>query len=175
MINGHVLAAVVGTAVLVAAATGGIADFRSQLPDIRKPFNEVNDALKGTQERERQWARVVKEANSICARYPQGRFVLKPALPPNRAQYIHTIRIELDREGAKQSELVVLQPPANYVRPYSLFLHNRQVALGALERLRSATKEQSQEDYVNAARVLTQRTRSIHTYAATVGMPACAF
>jgi len=175
VIKGVVLAAGIGTAVLVVAATGGIADLRSQLPDIRKPFNEVNDALKGTQERERQWARVVKEANSICARYPQGRFVLKPALPPNRAQYIHTIRIELDREGAKQSELVVLQPPANYVRPYSPFLHNRQVALGALERLRSATKEQSQEDYVNAARVLTQRTRSIHTYAATVGMPACAF
>ena len=95
MVKGLVLAAVVGTAALVAAATGGIDELRSQLPDVRKPFNEVNNALKGAQDRERQWDNVVKRANSICARYPQGGFVLKPALARNRGQYVRAIGIEL--------------------------------------------------------------------------------
>jgi hypothetical protein len=47
-----------------------MADLRSQLPGIRKPFNEVNAALKSAQERERQWDNLVKQANSICARHP---------------------------------------------------------------------------------------------------------
>jgi hypothetical protein len=175
MVKGLVLAAVVGTAALVAAATGGIDELRSQLPDVRKPFNEVNDALKGAQDRKRQWDNVVKRANSICARYPQGGFVLEPALPPNRGQYVRAIGIKLDREGAIQSELAVLLPPPNYERPYSLFLHNRRDALAALERVQRATRAKNRANYVDAARVLTQKERFIRTYAETVGMPACAF
>ena len=118
---------------------------------------------------------VVKEANSICAGDRQGEFVLRRALPPNRTQHVRAIRRELDREGTIQSELVVLQAPANYAGPYSLFLHNRQDALAALERLQRATKEKNRQDYVDAARVLTQRERFIEHYAAAAGMPACAF
>src|SRR4029450_10852795 len=99
MVKGLVLAAVVGAAVLVAAATGGIDELRSQLPDLRKPFNEVNDALKGAQDRERQWDNVVKRPNPICARYPQGGLVLKPALPSKRGQYVRAIGIELGGGG----------------------------------------------------------------------------
>jgi hypothetical protein len=175
MVKGLVLAAVVGGAVLVAAATGGIDELRSQLPDLRKPFNEVNDALKGAQDRERQWDNVVKRANSICARYPHGGLVLKPALPSKRGQYVRAIGIELDRERAIQSELDVLLPPANYERPYSLFLHNRRDALAALERVQRATREKNPANHVDAARVLTQKKRFIDHYAETVGMPACAF
>jgi hypothetical protein len=174
MVKGLVLAAVVGAAVLVAAATGGIDELRSQLPDLRKPFNEVNDALKGAQDRERQWDNVVKRANSICARYPQGGFVLKPALPSNRGQYVRAIGIERDRERAIQSELDVLLPPANYGRPYSLFLHNRRDVLAALERVQRATREKNRANHVDAARVLMQKKRFIDHYAETVGMPACA-
>ncbi len=175
MIKGLVLAAVVGTAGLVAVATGGVDELRSQLPDLRKPFNDVNDALEAAQDRERQWDNVVKDANSICARDRQVEFVLRRALPPNRRQHARAIRRELDREGTIQSELVVLRPPANYAGPYSLFLGNRQDALAALERLQRATREKNREDYVDAARVLTQRERFIEHYARTVGMPACAF
>jgi hypothetical protein len=160
---------------LVAAATGGIDELRSQLPDVRKPFNEVNEALKGAQDRERQWDNVVKRANSICARYPRGRFVLKPALPHNRGPYVRAIRIELDRERAIQSELGVLLPPPNNERPYSLFLRNRRDALAALEPVQRATREKNRANYVDAARVLAQKERFISSYAETVGMPACAF
>jgi hypothetical protein len=169
------LAAAAGTAVLVATATGGIDELRSQLPDVRTPFNEVNAALNGAQTRERQWHNVVKQANSICARHPQRTFVLRPALPPNRARYLRAIGTELDRERNIQSDLIVLRPPANYVRPYSLFLRNRQTALDALERVQKATRERSQEDYAQATRLLKQRRPLVAGYAATVGMPACAF
>ena len=173
MVKGLVLAAIVGTAVLAAAATGGIDELRSQLPDVRKPFNEVTDALKGAQDRERQWDNVVKRANSICARYPRGGFVLEPALPPNRGQYLRAIGNELHREGVIQSELVVLLPPPNYERPYSLFLRNRRDALDALERVQRATRKKNRANYLDAARVLTQKERFVDTYARTAGMPAC--
>jgi len=117
----------------------------------------------------------VKRANSICARYPQGGFVLKPALARNRGQYVRAIGIELERERAIQSELGVLLPPPNYERPCSLFLHNRRDVLAALERVQRATREKNRANYVDAARVLAQKERLISTYAETVGMPACAF
>src|SRR4051794_19076586 len=103
MIKVLALAGVVGAVALVATATGGINELRSQLPDLRRPFNEVNAALKGAQDRERQWDNLVKQANSICARHPQGKFVLRPVLPPNGAQYVRAIGSELDREGSIQS------------------------------------------------------------------------
>jgi hypothetical protein len=176
MIKGLVLAAVVGAvALVVVATTGGVDDLRSQLPDLRKPFNEVTDALKGAQNRERQWDKVVKEANSICARSPQGGFVLSPVLPPNRREYVRAIRIELDREGRTQAGLAALQPPPNYERPYALFLHIRRDAIAGLERLQQATKEKNQADYADAVRVFNQRKGFIDHYAKTVGMSACVF
>jgi hypothetical protein len=74
-----------------------------------------------------------------------------------------------------QSELVVLLPPPNYERPYSLFLRNRRDALDALERLQRATKKKNRANYLDAARVLTQKKRFVDTYARTAGMPACGF
>ena len=176
MIKGLVLAGAVGAAALVVvAATGGVDDLRRQLPDIRKPFKEVNDALRGAQDRERQWDRVVKDANSICGRYPQGGFALSPTLPANRRRYVHAISVELEREGSIQSGLAELLPPANYEGPYSLFLHNRRDALSALERLRRATREKNRADYADAARVFKQKKTFADHYAVTVGMSACVF
>jgi hypothetical protein len=99
---------------LVAMATGRLDYLHSQLTAIRKPFNEVSAALTGPVQRERTWDAVVKEANSICARYPHEELVIRPALPRNRADYvsaISAIEIALDRERAIQAELAKLQPP----------------------------------------------------------------
>src|SRR4029453_11065630 len=158
MVKGLVLAAVVGAGGLVAAATGGIAELRSQLPDLRKPFNEVNDALKGS----------TGPRTPVGQRCEAGQLDLRP-LPARwtrpqagsafqaRAVRVRAIGIELDRERAIQSELDVLLPPANYERPYSLFLHNRRDALAALERVQRATREKNPANHVDAARVLTEK------------------
>ena len=76
-----------------------------------KPFNEVSAALTGPVQRERAWDAVVKEANSICARYPHEELVIRPALPRNRADYVGAMEIALERERAIQAELAKLQPP----------------------------------------------------------------
>ena len=175
MIKVLALAGVVGTVALVATATGGIDELRSQLPDLRSPFNEVNAALKGAQDRERQWDNVVKRANVICAHHRQSRFVLEPTLPAVGAHYVRPIRIELARAQNIQSELLLLRPPANYAGPYSIFLRIRQEVLAALERLKSATKMRSQEEYADAARLVRQRKAFVDHYPATVGIPACAW
>jgi hypothetical protein len=175
MIKVLALAGVVGTVALVATATGRIDELRSQLPDLRSPFNEVNAALKGAQDRERQWDNMVKQANSVCARHRRSRFVLEPTLPADGAPYVRAIRIELARARNIQSELLLLRPPANYAGPYSLFLRNRQEVLAALERLKSATRMRSHEEYADAARLVRQRKAFVDDYPATVGMPACAW
>jgi hypothetical protein len=176
MLKGLVLAPVIGgVALVVAAATGSVDDLRSQLPDIRAPFNEVTAALEDAHDGERRWDKVVKDANSICARDPRGRFVVSPVPPPDGGQYVRAIRIELGREREIQAELAALQPPPNYEPPYALFLHRRRDALAALERLQEATKARNQEDYVDAAGVLHRKTGFTDLYARTVGMPACVF
>jgi len=175
MIKLLALAGILGSAALVATATGGIDELRSQLPDLRSPFNEVNAALRGAQDRERQWDDVVKRADSICSRHGQRRFVLEPALPADGTRYVRAIRIELARERIIQSRLLLLRPPPNYAGPYSVFLRNRQEVLSALVRLKSATKKESQEGYADAARLVGQRRAFVTSYPATVGMPACAW
>jgi len=176
MVKGLLVVAAVGVVALVAvAATGGVDDLRAQLPDIRNPFREANKALRASADRERQWDALVKQANSICSSDPEVRFVVRPTLPANRRRYARAIGRELDREVAIQAQLVALQPPANYEGPYSLFIHNRGDVLAALDRLQSAARAKNREDYTDAVRVIQQKTVFVDHYAATVGMPACAF
>ena len=175
MIKLLALAGVLGSVALVATATGGIDELRSQLPDVRSPFNEVNAALRGAQDRERQWDNVVKQANSICSHQRQSRFVLEPTLPADGTRYARAIRIELARARNIQSELLLLRPPANYAGPYSLFLRKRQEVMSALVRLKSATKKERQEEYADAVHLVGQRRAFVDSYPATVGMPACAW
>lgn len=176
MIKGLVVVAAVGAVALVAvAATGSVDDLRAQLPSIRNPFKEANKALQASADREREWDAVVKQANAICSSYPEVGFVVRTGLPANRQPYVRAIGRALEREGAIQSKLAALRPPANYEGPYSLFLHSRGDALAALDRLQRATRAKSREDYAEAARVIEQKTVFVDHYAATVGMPACAF
>jgi hypothetical protein len=121
---------------------------------------------------ERAWHAVVKEANTICARYPQEELVIRPALPRNRADYVGAMEIALERERAIQAELAKLQPPPNYKLLYSQFLDNRQVAIAELKHLQRATKDENREEYVLAARELALRTSLADPYA-PAGMPAC--
>jgi hypothetical protein len=167
--------AALGALLLVAMATGRIDYIHSQLTAIRKPFNDVSAALTGPVQRGRAWDAVVKEANSICDRYPQEGLVIGPALPRNRGAYVRAIEITLERERAMQAELAKLQPPPNYKGPYSQFLSNRQLALTALERLQKAAKKKNREEYVVAAGDFALRKRLVDHYAPAAGMPACTF
>jgi hypothetical protein len=173
MLRGLVVVAALGAFLLVAFATGRLDYLHSHLTAIREPFNEVGAALTGPVQRERAWDVVVKEANSICARYPQEELVIKPALPRNRADYVSDIEIALDRERAIQAELAKLQPPPITSFSTPNFLDNRQVALAELKHLQRATKDKNREEYVLAARELALRTSLADQYA-PAGMPACA-
>jgi hypothetical protein len=167
--------AALGALLLVAMATGRLDYLHSQLTAIRKPFNEVSAALTGPVQNERAWRDVVKQANTICARYPQEELVVRPALPRKRGAYLRAIRIELERERAMQAELTELQPPLNYKGPYSQFLSNRQLALAALERLQNAAKKKNREEHVGAAGEFALRKSLVDHYAPAAGMPACTF
>jgi hypothetical protein len=176
MLRGLLVAAAVGAvALVVIAATGGVDDLRAQLPGIRNPFKEANDAIQGNIVLGGQWGAVAKEANSICTSHPQSGFVVSATIPADRQQYVRAIGREIDRETAIQAELAALQPPANYEGPYSLFLNNRQEALAALERMPKAAKEKDREDFALAAGEVKQRKRFIDHYAAVAGMPDCVF
>ena len=176
MLRGFVFAGVVVVLALAAlGATGRLDNLRSDLgiPKIKNPFKEANAALTEALDSQRAWRAVVREADSTCGRYPQDELVIRPAPPRRPAEYAQALGAAIHRERALDAELAMLQPPSSYEGPYSLFLHNRQAAVTALERLRRAAREKNSQDYALAAGAFTQRKTYVDHYAATVGMSAC--
>jgi hypothetical protein len=178
VIKGVVAAAVVG-AVSLLVATGRVDDLRSQIGLKENPFDAINEALKEpSSERVRQriaWGSLRREANSICADYQHHGLVIRRTLPPNRSDYIRTLRSAAERERMMQAELAALKPQPPYKLPYSKFLEDREVALAALERLQRAAKEMNRQDFALAARTIQRRRASIEVYVQSAGMPACLF
>jgi hypothetical protein len=95
------------------------------------------------------------------------------SLPQNRADYVDALGIALAREREMQARLGAVQTPNNYDISYTRFLHDRQVAIAAMERLRTAVTEKRRKDFILAARALVRAQASINPYVQSAGMPAC--
>jgi len=175
MLRGLLISGTVGALFLVGTAATGLVDLRGDLGAIRNPFDKVSVALSPSVEQARAWHALSEKADSICARYPQDELVIRPTLPRQRADYVHTVGITLERERAIQGELTALQPPPNYRVLYSQFLGSRQAALAELERLQRVATAKKREDYVLAAQAFAQSKNVVGHYAASTRMPACAF
>ena len=160
-------------------ATGRVDDLRSEVSALRDPFDAINEALTSPallpENQKKAWDAFAKEANSICARYQQDDLVIGLALPRNRADFVRSLGIALERERAMQAELSALTPPPSYVLSYSKFLHDRQVGLVAVERFQRAAKEKDRKGFVLAARAIVRRSVSINAYVHSARMPACTF
>ena len=86
--------------------------------------------------------------------------------PPRGELPAHATQNVVDGQGSRACG-------NRWQRPYSLFLRDRRDALDALERVQRATRKKNRANYLDAARVLTQKERFVDTYARTAGMPAC--
>ena len=76
-------------------------------------------------------------------------------------------------EGAVPATYEVVDGKGLVLATPLLFLRDRRDALDALERVQRATRKKNRANYLDAARVLTQKERFVDTYARTAGMPAC--
>lgn len=160
--------------VLYVFGTGRADDLRSELNGLRGNWfaAAVTPSLRAEDE-QKAWDAIAAKANRICTDPAEAELNLRVAFPQDRAEFVRSVGAVLERERVKLAALRVLQPPPIYQVAYAQFLHQREAALLALERLQRAVQTQDRRKAVRAVRSALLLEASIDSYVQSAGMPAC--
>jgi hypothetical protein len=166
---------------LVAALVLGLVVIGSQADDIRSGLNGLATGWFETLQKPRQhaktqrqaWEAFARRADAVCASYAHSDFSAQVTFPLSRADWIRQVRAGLERERGLQAALSAMSAPSPYDVGYRKFLRDREAALSAVARLRSAVQEQDPDRGVHALRSYELAQGQIRSFTARGGLPAC--
>ena len=166
---------------VLAALVLGLVVIGSQADDIRSGLDGLATGWFETLQKPRQhaktqrqeWQAFARRADALCASYAHQDFAAQVTSPRSRADWIRHVRAGLDRERDLQAGLRAMSAPSPYDVGYRKFLRDREAALSAVARLRSAVQENDRDGGVRALRSYELAQGQIRSFTARGGLPAC--